>query len=102
MFLTDEWCTLNGTSKQWNTTHRFKSYGLWIYVITWVNPEGNMLSSRSKFPFENSAGNTLELMDMGNDFLNRTQMAQQLRDRIDKCDYMKLKASTQQNLWSPV
>jgi hypothetical protein len=30
---------------------------------------------------------------MGNDFLNRTQMAQQLRGRIDKWDYMKLKSS---------
>jgi hypothetical protein len=37
------------------------------------------------------AGNTLELIGIGNDFLNRTQMAQQLRERIDKWDYMKLK-----------
>jgi hypothetical protein len=37
------------------------------------------------------AGNTLELIDTGNDFLNRTQMAQQLREMIDKWDYMKLK-----------
>jgi hypothetical protein len=35
------------------------------------------------------AGNTLELIGIGNDFLNRTQMAQQLRERIDKWDYMK-------------
>jgi hypothetical protein len=32
------------------------------------------------------SGNTLELISIGNDFLNRTQMAQQLRERIDKCD----------------
>jgi hypothetical protein len=37
------------------------------------------------------AGNTLELIGISNDFLNRTQMAQQLRERIDKWDYMKLK-----------
>jgi hypothetical protein len=37
------------------------------------------------------AGNTLELRGIGNNFLNRTQMAQQLRERIDKWDYMKLK-----------
>jgi hypothetical protein len=29
---------------------------------------------------------------IGNDFLNRTQMAQQLKERIDKWDYMKLKS----------
>jgi hypothetical protein len=57
-----------------------------------MNLKGNILRSRSGFPFENSAGNTLELMDMGSDFLNRTQMAQQLRERIDKCDYTKLRS----------
>jgi hypothetical protein len=35
-------------------------------------------------------GNTLELIGIGNDFLSRTQMVQLLRERIDKCDYMKL------------
>jgi hypothetical protein len=38
------------------------------------------------------AGNTLELIGTGNDFLNRIQMAQLLRDRIDKWYYMKLKS----------
>jgi hypothetical protein len=36
--------------------------------------------------------NTLELIGTDNDFLNRTQMAHQLRARIDKWDYMKLKS----------
>jgi hypothetical protein len=36
------------------------------------------------------AGNTLELIGIGNNFLNRTQTLQQLRERIDKWDYMKL------------
>jgi hypothetical protein len=36
------------------------------------------------------AGNTLELI--GKDFLNKTQMAQQLRERTDKWDHMKLKS----------
>jgi hypothetical protein len=40
------------------------------------------------------AGSTLEAIGIANDFLNKTQMAQQLRERIDKWDYMKLKAST--------
>jgi hypothetical protein len=36
-------------------------------------------------------GNTLEFIGIGNDFLNRSQMAPQLRERIDKWDCMKLK-----------
>jgi hypothetical protein len=38
------------------------------------------------------AGNTLELIGIGNDILNRTQKAQQLRESIDKWHYMKLKS----------
>jgi hypothetical protein len=37
------------------------------------------------------AGNTPEAICIGNDFLSRTQVAQQLKERIDKWDYMKLK-----------
>jgi hypothetical protein len=37
------------------------------------------------------AGNTLKLIGIGNDYLNRTQMAQQWREMIDKWDCMKLK-----------
>jgi hypothetical protein len=37
-------------------------------------------------------GNTLELIDIDKDFLNRTPVAQQLRESIDKCDFIKLKA----------
>jgi hypothetical protein len=33
----------------------------------------------------------LELTGIDNDFLNRTQMPQQVRESIDKWDYMKLK-----------
>jgi hypothetical protein len=38
------------------------------------------------------ARNTLEAISIGKDFLNRTQAVQQLRERIDKWDYMKLKS----------
>jgi hypothetical protein len=38
------------------------------------------------------AGNTLAAIGIGNDFFSRTQVAQQLRERIDKLDYMKLKS----------
>jgi hypothetical protein len=37
-------------------------------------------------------GNTLKLIGIGNDFLNRTQKTQELRERMDKWDYMKLKS----------
>jgi hypothetical protein len=36
------------------------------------------------------AGNTLEAMGIGKDFLNRTPAAQQVRERMDKWHYMKL------------
>jgi hypothetical protein len=37
-------------------------------------------------------GDTLELISIANNFLNRTPMAQQLRERINKWDHMKLKS----------
>jgi hypothetical protein len=37
------------------------------------------------------AGNTLEVISIGKDFLNRTPAAQQLRERMDKWDFIKLK-----------
>jgi hypothetical protein len=36
--------------------------------------------------------NTLEKIGIGKDFLNRTPAAQQLKEKIDKRDYMKLKS----------
>jgi hypothetical protein len=38
------------------------------------------------------AGNTLEAITIGKDFLSRTLAAQQLGERMDKWDYMKLKS----------
>jgi hypothetical protein len=35
---------------------------------------------------------TLEVVGIDNDFLSKTQLTQQLRERIDKWDYMKLKS----------
>jgi hypothetical protein len=37
-------------------------------------------------------GNTLELIGIGKNFLNGTLAAQQLRDSIDKWDFIKLKS----------
>jgi hypothetical protein len=44
---------------------------------------------------QRKTGNTLEHIGMGNNFINRTPIAQQLRESIDKWDCMKLKASAQ-------
>jgi mitochondrial fission protein ELM1 len=38
------------------------------------------------------AGNTQEALGIGSDFFSRTQVVQQLRERIDKWEYMKLKS----------
>jgi hypothetical protein len=38
------------------------------------------------------AGNILEAIGIGKDFLNRTPAAQQLRERMDKWDNIKLKS----------
>jgi hypothetical protein len=37
------------------------------------------------------AGNTLEAIVLGKDFINRIPVTQQLQERMDKWDYMKLK-----------
>jgi hypothetical protein len=38
------------------------------------------------------AGDSLEAISIGKDFLRKTQGVQQLRERINKWDYMKLKS----------
>jgi hypothetical protein len=38
------------------------------------------------------AGNTLKVIGIGKDFLIRTPAAQQLRERMDKWDFIKLKS----------
>jgi hypothetical protein len=41
---------------------------------------------------QEGAGNTLEQIGTGKDFLNRTSAAQQLRERTNKWDFIKLKS----------
>jgi hypothetical protein len=41
---------------------------------------------------QEGAGNTLEVIGIGKVFLNRTPEAQQLRERMDKWDFIKLKS----------
>jgi hypothetical protein len=49
---------------------------------------------------QEGAGNTLELIGIGKDFLNSTPAAQQLRERMDKWDFIKLKIFCTQKKWS--
>jgi mitochondrial fission protein ELM1 len=41
---------------------------------------------------QEKTGNTLKSIGIGKDFLRRKQVAQQLRENIKKCSYMKLKS----------
>jgi hypothetical protein len=41
---------------------------------------------------QDGEGNTLEVIGIGKDFLNRTPAAQQVRERMDKWDFIKLKS----------
>jgi hypothetical protein len=45
---------------------------------------------------QEGAGNTLELICIGKDFLNFTPGAKQLRERMNKWAFIKLKGSVQQ------
>jgi hypothetical protein len=45
-------------------------------------------------------GNTLEVIGIGKDFLSRTPAAQQLRESIDKWEFIKLKSFCSTKKWS--
>jgi hypothetical protein len=49
---------------------------------------------------EERAGNTLEAIGIGKDLFSRTQAAQQLKERMDKWDYMKLSFCTKKEMVS--
>jgi hypothetical protein len=49
---------------------------------------------------QESVGNTLELIGIGKNFLNGTPAAQQLRDSIDKWDFIKLKSCSSKEMVS--
>jgi hypothetical protein len=46
---------------------------------------------------QESVGNTLELIGIGKDFLNGTPAAEQIRDGIEKQDFLKLKSFCSKN-----
>jgi hypothetical protein len=65
------------------------SFTLYKYQLKWIK-EHNIRRETLKLVQE-KAGNTLEIIGIYRDFFNRTQKEQQLRERIDKWEYMKLK-----------
>jgi hypothetical protein len=50
------------------------------------------ISSKTLTSIQERVGNTLESVGIGKDFLNKAPAAQQLRRRMDKWDYIKLKS----------
>jgi hypothetical protein len=50
---------------------------------------------------EENTGETIQYTDIGNNFLNRTPIAQEIKARIDKWDLIRLKSSAHQRkqLW---
>jgi hypothetical protein len=56
-----------------------------------VDQRHNIRHKTSSKLLQQRVGNTLEHIGIGNSFLNRTPIAQQLRERIDMWDCMKLK-----------
>jgi hypothetical protein len=66
-----------------------------LSTCTSINPkwiEGLNIRSETLKLMQERAENTMALIIIGNNFLNRMQMAQQLRDRIDKWNYLKLRS----------
>jgi hypothetical protein len=61
-----------------------------IISIKWIKDLNMRLETLQLV--QKRVGNKLKLIGIGNDFLNRLKIAQQLRERMDKWDYMKLKS----------
>jgi hypothetical protein len=45
--------------------------------------------------------NTLEIIGISKKFLSRTPESQQIRERMDKWDFIKLKSFSTKKKWSP-
>jgi hypothetical protein len=62
-------------------TETLRLYSKWIKDLN-IRPKTLKL-------VQERTGNILEAISIGKNFLNRTPAAQQLRERMDKWDYMK-------------
>jgi hypothetical protein len=58
----------------------------------WIKELRIILNTDTLNLIEEKVGKSLEFIGTGRNFLNRTPMAQALRSRIDKWDFMKLES----------
>jgi uncharacterized protein YbcC (UPF0753/DUF2309 family) len=72
------------------TETRSMSFILYKFQSMWIK-HLNMTPETLRL-MQEKVGHTLEAIGIGNNFLNRTQMTQQLRERIDRCYHTKLKS----------
>ena len=88
---------------QWNRENIVKKWhwSNWLQVDSYLSPCTKLKSKRIKSLnvkqeslnlIEQKVGNSLELVRIGDNFLNRIPMAQVLRARINKWDLMILKS----------
>jgi hypothetical protein len=70
-----------------------------IYRYHLIMDQGSNKRPETLKLVQERTGNILEVIVIGKNFLSRTQLAQQLRERINKWDYMKLKSFAQQKKW---
>jgi hypothetical protein len=81
--------------KKWLSVCKKLKLDLCLSLCTSINSKWikklNIRSETLKL-LQEGAGNTLELIGIGKDFLNKTPAAQQLRERIEKWDFIKLKS----------
>jgi hypothetical protein len=69
-------------------------------LVSTQNGSRTLISDPKLKLVQERAGNTLEVIGIGKDFLSRTPASQQLRESMDKWDFIKLKSSAQQKKWS--
>jgi hypothetical protein len=81
--------------EKWSSICKKLKLGLCLSPCTSINSKWirdlNIRTKTLKLVQER-AGNTLEVIGVGKDFLNRTPAALQLRERMDKWDFIKLKS----------
>jgi hypothetical protein len=89
--------TASSINVAWKTGYLHAEYSKLIRLSPSTNINSKWIKDLNIRPetlklVQERVGNTLTLTGIGNDFLNRAQMAQQLRERIDKWDYIILKS----------
>jgi hypothetical protein len=80
----------------WENGYLPAENGNWIYACTSINSNWINIIPETLKLVQERAGNILKAKGkkkaIGKEFLSRTQVAQQLRERMNKWDYMKLKS----------